>query len=103
MPGLVEIPKYDPVVARTTTISAISEKVPIIYQAALADGPFAGFADFLMLDESGRYQVWDTKLARSPKPYYAIQLCCYSEMLAAMTGDSDAGHIRAHPRHQGEG
>jgi predicted RecB family nuclease len=26
--------------------------------------PFAGFADFLILDGSGRYQVWDTKLAR---------------------------------------
>ena len=37
-----------------------------------------------MLDASGRYQVWDTKLALSPKPYYAIQLCCYSEMLAAL-------------------
>ena len=30
--------------------------------------------------------MWDTKLANSPKPYYAIQLCCYSEMLAAATG-----------------
>ncbi len=35
---------------------------------------------------SGKYQVWDTKLALSPKPYYPIQLCCYSEMLAATTG-----------------
>ena len=35
---------------------------------------------------SGKYQVWDTKLALSPKPYYPIQLCCYSEMLAAATG-----------------
>ncbi|MEX2493265.1 MAG: TM0106 family RecB-like putative nuclease, partial [Nitrospirales bacterium] len=85
---LVEVPKYDPVVARTTTISAISAKVPIIYQAALEHARFAGFADFLLLDASGRYQVWDTKLARSPKPHYAIQLCCYSEMLAAITGDS---------------
>jgi uncharacterized protein len=83
--NLLEVPKYDPVVARTTTISAISTKFPIIYQAALEDGLFAGFADFLLLDASGRYQVWDTKLARSPKPHYAIQLCCYSEMLAAMT------------------
>lgn len=30
--------------------------------------------------------MWDTKLARSPKPYYAIQLCCYSEMLAMSMG-----------------
>jgi uncharacterized protein len=31
--NLVEIPKYDPVVARTTTISVIFAKVPIIYQS----------------------------------------------------------------------
>ena len=90
----------DPVVARAQTLSAISAKVPIIYQAALADGLFAGFADFLLLDESGRYQVWDTKLAYSPKPHYAIQLCCYSEMLAAHDRHSDARHIRAYPRQQ---
>ena len=84
--SLVEIRKEDPVVARTTTLSAIKSKAPIIYQAALEAEPFAGFADFIMLDSSGGYQVWDTKLARSPKPYYAIQLCCYSEMLAAVNG-----------------
>jgi predicted RecB family nuclease len=85
-PDLAEVPKGDPAIARTATLSAISSKAPIIYQAALECERFAGFADFLLLDESGRYQVWDTKLARSPKPYYAIQLCCYSEMLAAVTG-----------------
>lgn len=89
-PNLAEIPKDDPVVARIKTLSAISAKAPIIYQAALENGQFAGFADFLMLDAFGRYQVWDTKLARSPKPYYAIQLCCYSEMLAALTGQAMA-------------
>jgi len=84
--NLVEVQKNDPVVARKMTLSAISAKAPIIYQAALENGRFAGFADFLVLDASARYQVWDTKLARSPRPYYAIQLCCYSEMLAAVTG-----------------
>ena len=85
-PTLVKIPISDAGAARTMTLSALNSKAPIIYQAALEDARFAGFADFLILDESGRYQVWDTKLARSPKPYYAVQLCCYSEMLAAMTG-----------------
>jgi uncharacterized protein len=83
--GLVEVPKEDPAVGLTKSLSAINAKAPIIYQAVLESGQFAGFADFLILDLSGRYQVWDTKLARSPKPYYAIQLCCYSEMLAAAT------------------
>lgn len=35
----------------------------------------------------GRHrEVWDTELARSLKPYFAIQLCCYSEMLHAIQG-----------------
>ena len=84
--NVVEISKSNPDGARTTTLSAISSKVSIIYQAFLEREPFAGYADFLLLDESGGYQVWDTKLARSPKPYYAIQLCCYTDMLAAVTG-----------------
>lgn len=80
-----EIFKDDSARAREQTLSAISAKAPVIYQAALKSGQFAGFADFLLLDDSGRYQVWDTKLAHSPKPYYAIQLCCYSELLAHAT------------------
>ena len=86
VPTLVEVSNSDSGAARTTTLSAINAKAAIIYQAALEAERFAGFADFLKLDASGVYEVWDTKLARTPKPYYAIQLCCYSEMLAAMTG-----------------
>ena len=82
----VEIPRDDYAVARAKALAAIDAKAPIIYQAALASGQFAGFADFLLLDESGRYQIWDTKLARSPKPYYIIQLCCYAELFAGVTG-----------------
>jgi uncharacterized protein len=84
---IAEIPKSDPVIARSETLAAIKARTPIVYQAALESERFAGFADFLILDDSDRYQIWDTKLARSPKPYYAIQLCCYSEMFAATTGE----------------
>jgi uncharacterized protein len=83
---VIEIPTHDFAVARAQTLAAIHAKAGIIYQAALGNGQFAGFADFLMLNGCGRYQVWDTKLAHSPKPYYAIQLCCYSDLLAEMTG-----------------
>jgi predicted RecB family nuclease len=86
--NLVEITKSDLVVARTSTLAAIRSKAPIVFQAALELAPFAGFTDFLILDASGKYQVWDAKLARAPKPYYAVQLCCYSEMLAAVTGEA---------------
>jgi uncharacterized protein len=84
--NVVEISREDPA-AHAKTNAAVQAKAPIIFQAALQDGVFAGFADFLILDGSGKYQVWDTKLALSPKPYYPIQLCCYSEMLAATTGE----------------
>jgi predicted RecB family nuclease len=87
VPGLHEIAKRDFDAACAETAAALAAKAPIVFQAALEHAGFAGFADFVMLEADGRYQVWDTKLARSPKPYYAIQLCCYSEMLAAVTGD----------------
>lgn len=83
---VAEIEKEDFDAAREATLATIKSRAPIIYQAALNDERFAGFADFVVLDESDLYQIWDTKLARSPKPYYAIQLCCYSEMFAATTG-----------------
>ncbi|MDR3688258.1 MAG: TM0106 family RecB-like putative nuclease [Fimbriimonas sp.] len=83
---LVEISKASIVRAREETRAAFARKPSIIYQAYLEDGDFAGYSDFLILDTQGAYEVWDTKLARSPKPYYAIQLCCYSEMLAKTTG-----------------
>jgi uncharacterized protein len=86
-PEVVEIAKADFERARRATLAAIKRKAPIIYQAALQDGVFAGFADFLILDGAEKYEVWDTKLALSPKPYYPIQLCCYSELLAATTGE----------------
>src|SRR5690606_4610139 len=69
------------------TREAFRSRADIIYQAKLVADEFAGYSDFIMLDDGGRYQIWDTKLARSPKPYYAIQLCCYSEMYAKMTGE----------------
>lgn len=84
--GLVEIARDDVPAAQAKTLATIKAKAPIIYQAALESDRFFGFADFIILDDAGRYQIWDTKLARSPKPYYAIQLCCYSEMFAAMNG-----------------
>ena len=84
---VVEIDSKDPAEARQLTLEALEAKDGVVFQAALAHGEFAGLADFLELDERGEYQVWDTKLARSPKPYFAVQLCCYSELLAAMTGN----------------
>ena len=73
--------------ATERTKQALLDRVDIIYQAALEDDRFAGYSDFLILDKQGSYQLWDTKLARSPKPYFAVQLCCYAEMYAATSGE----------------
>src|SRR6516165_3442289 len=61
--------------AHAATVTAIRTRTPIIYQGALQDLVFAGYADFLTIDTFAKYQVWDTKLSLSPKPYYPIQLC----------------------------
>ena len=86
-PSLVEIHDRNLDEAHRLTLEAIAKKVPVIYQGALRHGSFAGFTDFLELDPStGTYLLWDTKVARSIKPYYAVQLCCYAEMLAHTPG-----------------
>ena len=77
---------------REQTIEAMEAGRGIITQAYLARGRFAGKADFLVkvagASELGdfHYEVWDTKLSRKLKPYFAIQLCCYVEMLDLIQG-----------------
>ncbi|MDC1309678.1 TM0106 family RecB-like putative nuclease, partial [Opitutales bacterium] len=73
--------------AKDKTIAAIREKREIIFQPYFEMNGFGGYADFLKLNEDGQYEVWDTKLARSVKPYFLVQLCCYSEMLSNITGE----------------
>jgi predicted RecB family nuclease len=74
------------------TRQALKSEPEVIYQAFLYDQPFLGYADFLVRvekpSELGQYsyEVLDTKLARHPKPYYIIQLCLYSQMIAALQG-----------------
>jgi predicted RecB family nuclease len=70
------------------TRQAIMDGREIIFQAYLTLKPFAGYADFLARVSADplRYEVWDTKLAKTPKPYYLIQLCCYAEMLESIQG-----------------
>lgn len=69
---------------------AIHRGDPVIYQAALEAGPLFGLADFLVRvsadGEPPSYEPWDTKLARSIKPKFIVQLCAYAEMLGAVQG-----------------
>jgi uncharacterized protein len=74
------------------TRAAMERGAEVIYQAVFFDGRWRGTADFLVrVDEPGAhrqygYEAYDAKLARSPKPYYIVQLCAYSEMIARAQG-----------------
>jgi predicted RecB family nuclease len=81
----------DDKVART--LAAMRSGVEVIYQATLRDGQLFGHADFLMrvdgeVSDLGpwRYEVADTKLARSPKAKFLVQLAFYSHLLALAQG-----------------
>ncbi len=68
--------------AAEATLSAVERRAPVVYQAAMFDGRFVGFADFLLLD-ADRYRLRDTKLARSVKVEALLQLAAYADTLAA--------------------
>ena len=74
-------------VCNESTREVMNEQVEVIFQAYLEDGCFGGFADFLIRNKDGVYEPWDTKLSRQMKPYFLIQLCCYSELLEYTIGD----------------
>ena len=81
-----------PQVMHAQTIEAMQAGRGVITQAYLTMDRFAGKADFLV-KVSGpsrlgdfHYEVWDTKLSRKLKPYFAIQLSCYVEMLEVLQG-----------------
>ncbi len=70
--------------AADQTVRAIARGAPVIYQAAMFDGRFVGFADFLILENSPsghRYRLRDTKLARSVKVEALLQLAAYAQTL----------------------
>src|SRR5258707_668332 len=70
--------------AAAQTRRAIDRGAPVIYQAAMFDGRFVGFADFLVRRD-GPFQVSDTKLARSANVTALLQIAAYADTL------SDAG------------
>ncbi|HYR17598.1 MAG TPA: TM0106 family RecB-like putative nuclease, partial [Mycobacterium sp.] len=67
--------------AAEQTMRAVDRCAPLIYQAAMFDGRFVGFADFLVFDGT-KYQLRDTKLARSVKVEALLQLAAYADTLA---------------------
>jgi len=89
-PLLVEIARGD--AAAAETLAAMRSAAPAIYQAHLSVDGWQGYPDFLFrcagpgLLGDHHYNPWDTKLARSAKPYFLVQLCAYAEMLEAIQG-----------------
>lgn len=75
------------------TLAAMREGVDVIYQATLRDGCWVGHADFLRRVDGvasslggWSYEVADTKLARSPKAKFLVQLAFYSDLVAKAQG-----------------
>jgi len=74
------------------TRQAMEDGYDIIFQATFQDGCFIGHADFLRkVTRPSRlgdwsYEVLDTKLARSAKAKFIVQLAYYSGMLAKVQG-----------------
>ncbi|HEY6354349.1 MAG TPA: TM0106 family RecB-like putative nuclease, partial [Burkholderiaceae bacterium] len=75
------------------TLAAMRAGAQVIYQATLRDGALAGHADFLRRVDGEasvfglyRYEVADTKLARTPKAKFIVQLAFYGHLLAIAQG-----------------
>src|SRR5712692_8781115 len=82
--------------ATRETVQAMRAGAEVVYQAVLVGDGWRGVADFLLRVDtasglgSWSYEALDTKLARHAKPAYILQLCFYSERVAAIQGLSPA-------------
>ncbi len=78
--------------AAADTEAAIRRGDDVIYQATFFDGPWVGFADFLLRVETPSdlgnwsYEIADTKLARHTKASALLQICSYVEALTRVQG-----------------
>lgn len=78
--------------AVAATQEAMRRGAAVIYQGCLRSGEFLGYVDFLRRVDipsalgAFSYEVVDTKLARSPKAKFIIQLCLYSDLLSEAQG-----------------
>ncbi|MCB0861726.1 MAG: TM0106 family RecB-like putative nuclease [Solirubrobacterales bacterium] len=85
--------------AAAETAEAMKAGPDVIFQATFFDGERRGHTDFLFrVDRPSdlgdfSYEVADTKLARSSKPYFIVQLCFYSELLQKVQGGEAPDHI----------
>lgn len=71
--------------AHERTLDLLRGGVDVLGQAALFDGTFTGYADFLVREPGrpSRYTVVDAKLARHERPTALLQVAAYADQLAA--------------------
>ena len=78
--------------ASQVTREALHRGDKVLFQATFLSKPWVGHADFLIRVNTPSalgdysYEVVDTKLARSSKAKFLLQLCLYSELLAEVQG-----------------
>lgn len=78
--------------AAKATREAMRAGAPVIFQGCLHSSGLVGYVDFLRKTDSPSrlgcfsYEVVDTKLARTAKAKFIIQLCLYSDLLSAEQG-----------------
>jgi len=88
----VRIPDDGALEARmSSTLAAMAEGAPLIYQGAFATDRWMGFPDFLIRtgragDGSWLYEPEDAKLARKAKAEHVLQLGVYSGLLRETAG-----------------
>lgn len=75
----------------SATKTAMAAGAPVIFQAALTDGRWIGYPDFLVRtanDVDGRpaYEPEDAKLAKKAKAEHLLQLGVYASLLETATG-----------------
>lgn len=82
----------DMVAAHEATVAAMRAGADVIYQAALFDGRWHGYADFLLRVDAQTtfgthgYEVADAKLARHVRPEALLQTCAYADLLTSVQG-----------------
>ena len=88
----VAIIERDSKTSAAKTLEAMQAGFAVIFQAYLQRDDFKGYADFLVKCEGQsalgnyHYEIWDTKLSKSVKHYFIVQLCCYNWMLELLQG-----------------
>jgi uncharacterized protein len=94
-PTILELNLADPE-GPARTLAAMGDGIPAIYQAHLVSDGWGGYPDFLVrcttdghkcdTARGWHYTPWDTKLARSAKPGFILQLCAYADLLETING-----------------